>query len=107
MRNSSLERPKALRESSNDEDRTRRVNLIPRCNGSTQKHHLEDYLICELPNETVVMIKQLTIVLIAKATRRTHLDPLRVRLFLSGFILLVGLTSQQAPVEGTFAWLHE
>ena len=27
MRNSSLERPKALRESSNDEDRTRRVTL--------------------------------------------------------------------------------
>ena len=47
MRNSSLERPKALRESSNDEDRTRRVNLFPLCNGSTQKHHLEDYLICD------------------------------------------------------------
>ena len=47
MRNSSLERPKALRESSNDEDRTRRVNLIPLFNGSTQKHHLEDYLICD------------------------------------------------------------
>ena len=50
MRNSSLERPKDLRESSNDEDRTRRVNLVnlfPLCNGSTQKHHLEDYLICD------------------------------------------------------------
>ena len=36
MRNSSLERPKVLRESSNDEDHTRRVNLIPLCNGSTK-----------------------------------------------------------------------
>ena len=36
MRNSSLERPKALRESNDTEDRVGRVNCIPLCNGSTK-----------------------------------------------------------------------